>query len=104
MYYDLDEMDITNEDLEDELNEIFDEAKAETFEEKRKALIDYGLIEEGDVFEDEYDMLYKAKEELDECDWFLQKMWDAQRENREERRREERLYGGSSLYDYHEEW
>ena len=34
--YDINEMNVTEEDIENELDEIFDNAKAETFEEKRQ--------------------------------------------------------------------
>ena len=102
--YDINEMNVTEEDIENELEEIFDDAKAETFEEKRQALIDYGAIEEDDVFKDEEDMLDTAKEYIAQDDCFLQKLWDAGYEERQEQRREERLYDWSSPYDYHEDW
>lgn len=102
--YDINEMNVTEEDIENELDEIFDNAKAETFEEKRQALIDYGAIEEDDVFKDEEDMLDTAKEYIAQDDCFLQKLWDAGYKERQEQRREERLYGWSSPYDYHEDW
>ena len=100
--YDINEMNITEQDIENELDEIFDNAKAETFEEKRQALIDYGAIEESDVFKDEEDMLDNAREYIAQDDWFLQKLWDAG--YKECKEREERLYGWSSPYDYHEDW
>lgn len=102
--YDINEMNVTEEDIENELDEIFDDANAETFEEKRQALIDYGAIEEDDVFKDEEDMLDTAKEYIAQDDCFLQKIWDAGYKERQEQRREERLYGWSSPYDYHEDW
>ena len=102
--YDINEMNVTEEDIENELDEIFDNAKAETFQEKRQALIDYGAIQEGDVFKDEEDMLDTAKEYIAKDDCFLQKLWDAGYQERKENEREERLYGWSSPYDYHEDW
>ena len=95
--YDINEMNVTEEDIENELDEIFDNAKAETFEEKRQALIDYGAIQEDDVFD-------TAREYIAQDDCFLQKLWDAGYQERKENEREERLYGWSSPYDYHEDW
>lgn len=100
--YDLDEMNVDEQDVENELDRILEEEKAKTFEEERKALIDYGYLDESDVFENEKEMLEKAKDNIAENDFFLQRLWDDQREEREEREREEAPY--RDAYYYHEDW
>lgn len=75
--------------LKCKMDEILGNAK--TFEEKRQALIEYCLIDDDDVFESEEEMIDKAMDFLVEDETLMGK-------------EPEYDYGGTSEYDYHEDW